>query len=307
MSARSGRLSERQKKKAGYASGAAMNLSEAALLRLNAEKRLHALSDGAPLPRSGTDIRNLVHELEVHQIELEMQNLELRRTKDTLEAANKELEAFNYTVAHDLCSPLSWIGGYTRAVLKHNGDRLDALYRGYLVEVVKYIEKIEQLVGTLLDFSRQTMKPLHLSQVNLSVIVQDIVAELKKTDPDRKAQFHISEGVTAHGNHDLLQIALQNLLSNAWKFSRNQPEVVIEFGTMEIEGKRAYFVRDNGPGFDMVLAKTLFTPFQRLGEIEVNGNGIGLAIVQRIVMRHGGRAWAESEPGKGATFLITLE
>ena len=307
MVARSGRQLERYGRNADHTFEPTFNLSEAAVLHLNAEERLLAQSSEVLSPRSETDINKLVHELEVHQIELEMQNLELRQTKDELEVANKELEAFNYSVAHDLCSPLIWIGGYIRTVLKHNGEQLDSLYRGYLVEVSKGIEKMEQLIETLMDFSRQTIKPIHLTQINLSAIVKGIVDELQTTDPDRTVIFHISEEVVGKGDPNLLRIALQNLLNNAWKFTRNQLEVVIEFGITKDERKMVYFVRDNGPGFDMVLAETLFTPFQQLGEIGVEGNGIGLAIVQRIVMRHGGRVWAESEPGNGATFFFTLE
>ena len=307
MATRSGRQLERFVKNADRTFGPAFNLSEAAMLRLNTDERLLPQSSEVHSPRSETNINKLVHELEVHQIELEMQNLELRQTKAELEVTNKELEAFNYSVAHDLCSPLIWIGGYIRTVLKHNGKHLDSLYRGNLVEVSKGIEKMERHIESLLNFSRQTIKPIHLTQVNLSAIVNDIVDELKMTEPERTVNFHISEGVVGKGDPNLLRIALQNLLNNAWKFTRNQLEVVIEFGITEDERKMDYFVRDNGPGFDMVLAEKLFTPFQRLGEIDVEGNGIGLAIVQRIVMRHGGRVWAESEPGNGATFFFTLE
>jgi light-regulated signal transduction histidine kinase (bacteriophytochrome) len=225
-----------------------------------------------------------------------------------LEAANQDLESFNYSVAHDLHNPLLSIGGYSRVILKQTGDWLDVQHREYLREIIAGVERMEQYIEALLNFSRSTRESLQREPVDLSEIVKSIVAELKQTDPARCVTFRVAEGVMVNSDRNLLRVVVQNLLGNAWKYTSKQQEAVIEFGAMNYSGITACFVRDNGPGFDQAEAEQIFVPFQRLpGVDEFKGFGIGLATVQRIIQRHGGAIWAEAAPRAGATFYFTLE
>ena len=166
---------------------------------------------------------------------------------------------------------------------------------------------MNRLIDALLNFSRLTRVEPRRETVDLSGMAQEVAAELTLTEPARRVTFRIAEGITVNGDANLLRVVLENLLGNAWKYTGMREEAVIEFGVTEIDGKPACFVRDNGPGFDMADAEKLFIPFQRLpGAEEFRGHGIGLATVERIIRRHGGRVWAEGEPGKGATFYFTF-
>jgi light-regulated signal transduction histidine kinase (bacteriophytochrome) len=167
-------------------------------------------------------------------------------------------------------------------------------------------QRMGQLIDDLLNLSRMTRSEMTWETVDLSALAQSVAAELKKTQPERQVEFVIAPGVVANGDAQLLRIAMENLLGNAWKFTEKQPRARIEFGVTQHDGKPAYFVRDNGVGFDMTYVDKLFTPFQRLHPVtEFPGTGIGLALVQRIVHRHGGRVWAEGEVGRGTTFYFT--
>jgi signal transduction histidine kinase len=236
---------------------------------------------------------------------------QIERTREkSLEvaAANQELETFNYSVAHDLRSPLLWIGGYSRSILKHCGDRLEAQYRANLQEIIAGVTRMERHIEALLNFSRVTREDLHREPVDLAELVRIIVAELKRTAPTRQVTFRIAEEVEVNGDRYLLRAVLQNLIGNAWKYTGNQQEAVIEFGVRNHTGSPVCFIRDNGPGFDQAAADKIFIPFQRLpGTVEFEGFGIGLATVQRIILRHGGAIWAEARPGTGATFYFTVE
>jgi PAS domain S-box-containing protein len=264
----------------------------------------------AVVAASGQECHVAIVDISVHRRlveKLEILHTDLAARAAELEASNQKLEAFNYTVAHDLHSPLLWIGGYSRAILKHNGDRLDVQYQEYLRKIFEGVERMERLIEVLLNFSRPTGETLHREPVELGEIVNTIVAELEQTDPARQVIFRITEGVIVNGDRHLLRVILLNLLGNAWKYTCKQQQAIIEFGVIDCGGPPTCFVRDNGSGFDMKFAERLFLPFQRLPGIDVEGHGIGLATVERIVRHHGGRIWAESEPGKGATFLFTLE
>lgn len=224
-----------------------------------------------------------------------------------LEAANRELEAFSYTVAHDLHGPLQWIGGYSRAILKRSGDRLDETCRRYLEEIATGVVRMEQVIEALLDFSRFSRDTLQRQTVDLGEIARAVAADLQKIEPGRAVTFRIAEGVTVSGDRHLLFVVLQNLLGNAWKYTGKQADAVIEFGVQQKRGGSACFVRDNGSGFDPRAAGKIFEPFYRLSEgEEFRGLGIGLATVQRIIQRHGGTVWAEAAPGAGATFYFTI-
>ena len=296
-------------------------LSAAAEMRRRAQDRLPQESPQARPLLTEHERLKLVHEIEIHQIELEMQNEELRLARNELEAvnaalavrtaeletANADLEAFNYTVCHDLRTPLTAINGYCQVVQQLCGNRLNEECRHYIREMYKGTLQMKDLIISLLDFSRVTRVTLFRETVYLSALARELAAELKLTALERRVTFLIAEGIAVNGDAGLLRIVLNNLMGNAWKHSGNMQDTVIEFGVTEVDGKPACFIRDNGPGFDMADAGKLFLPFQRLPGTAIEGSGIGLATVDRIVRRHGGRVWAESEPGKGATFLFTLE
>jgi two-component system NtrC family sensor kinase len=226
---------------------------------------------------------------------------------DELERKNKELEAFSYSVSHDLRAPLRSIDGFSAAVLDGYADKLDTKGRDYLVKVRAAAQRMGQLIDALLQLSKVGRAELHCGSVDLSGLVGMVSEELRQANPDRVVRMLIPGGVVAEGDHHLLRIVLENLLGNAWKFSAGVTEAIIEFGVAHTEGIATYFVRDNGAGFDMAYAEKLFIPFQRLhGQSQFPGTGIGLATVHRIVDRHGGRVWAESAVDHGATFLWTL-
>jgi PAS domain S-box-containing protein len=225
-----------------------------------------------------------------------------------LESANKELEAFSYSVSHDLRRPLTTINGYCQVVLESCGSNLGEQCRGYVREIYDGTLRMNELIDVLLTFSRLAHCELHRETVDLSGMAQAVAAELMLEAPERRVTFRITEGVTVDGDTNLLRVVLGNLLGNAWKYTSNREEARIEFGTAVIGGRRACFVRDNGTGFALSDAGKLFTPFNRLpGSGEFKGHGIGLATVERIIRRHGGQVWAEGEPGKGASFFFTLQ
>jgi PAS domain S-box-containing protein len=236
-----------------------------------------------------------------------LQELVRDRTAD-LEAANRELEAFSYSVSHDLRTPLRAIDGFAQALVEDGGTQLDAKARSDLNRVCSAARRMSQLIDDLLDLARIARLPLERKPVNLSELAQTVAAELKSTAPGRKVKFVIPDGLTAPADPVLAEMVLRNLLGNAWKFTSKHPTARIEFGTMRGSGVPVFFVRDDGVGFDMTYADKLFVPFQRLHtEPEFAGSGIGLAIVQRIVRRHGGRVWFEAEANGGATCWFTLE
>jgi signal transduction histidine kinase len=242
------------------------------------------------------------------ELEIRKLNYELNKHVLGLEAANRELESFAYSVSHDLRTPLRSIDGFTHAIQEEYGDRLDETGQGYLQRVRAAAGKMGQLIDALLNLSRLTRGELNRTSVNLSALAGMIADDLQKTSPGREVRFVIAEGAVAEGDPVMLRAALENLLGNAWKFTGKCNSALVEFGVTTNDGEQAYFVRDNGAGFDMAYAKKLFTAFQRLHTAdEFPGIGIGLATVQRIIHRHGGRIWAEGKPDKGATFYFTLQ
>jgi len=232
---------------------------------------------------------------------------ELRQYAAQLEAANAELDAFAYSVSHDLRAPLRGIDGFSQALLEDYQARLDDTGRGYLRRVRAGTQRMAQLIDDLLALSRVTRAEFRRERLDLSGLAETTAAELRRSTPRRDVEFVIAPGITVDGDARLLQIVLENLLGNAWKYTGKCARARIEFGVSRQDGKVSYYVRDNGAGFDMTYASKLFGAFQRLhtsGEFE--GTGIGLATVQRIVHRHGGRVWAEGAVGQGATFYFTL-
>jgi PAS domain S-box-containing protein len=228
------------------------------------------------------------------------------RTAD-LSAANEELEAFAYSVSHDLRAPLRGIDGFSQAVLEEYSESLDETGRDYLMRLRSASQRMGHLIDDMLSLSRVSRVELDKERVDLSAIATSLAVELQEREPDRQVKFVIADGLVAQGDFRFLSIVLENLLSNAFKFTSTRATARIEFGCEAVDGEDAYFVRDDGVGFDMAYADQLFTPFQRLHtEAEFPGSGIGLATIRRVVARHDGRAWAYGELDRGATVYFTL-
>lgn len=243
---------------------------------------------------------------EVQRLNAELEERVRRRTAQ-LEQANRELEAFSYSVSHDLRAPLRAMDGFSRIIIEEYGDQLDREANRYLDRIIAASARMERLIDDMLKLSRIGRSSMRLVTVDLSALVAGILDKLREADPQRQADFAVEAGLTVEGDAGLLAIALENLLGNAWKYSREQSRAHIQFGHARAEGQPVYFVRDNGTGFDMSHASRLFAPFHRLhAPADFEGSGIGLAIVQRIIQRHGGRIWADSRPGCGAVFHFTL-
>ncbi|MFZ3137688.1 MAG: PAS domain S-box protein [Thermodesulfovibrionales bacterium] len=248
-----------------------------------------------------------ITELKQAEEEISELNAMLQRRALELEAINKELEAFSYSVSHDLRAPLRSIDGFSQALLEDYFEKLDGEGRDYLQRIRRASQHMGQLIDDLLNLSRVARNEMHQDLVDLSELVRTIASDLQTARGDRIVKFIIEEGVMVKGDARLLTILLENLIGNAWKFTGKTSDSIIQFGVIQYEGKQAYFIRDNGAGFDMTYANKLFGAFQRLHtQAEFPGTGIGLAIVYRIVQRHGGKVWAEGEAGKGATFYFTL-
>ena len=224
-----------------------------------------------------------------------------------LQSANQELEAFSYSVSHDLRAPLRHINGFSQALLEDYGDKLDEVGKGYLHDVRGASQQMGHLIDDVLQLARVTRSEMHREVVNLSELAHSVVGDLQKGEVGRRATFYIEEGLLTRGDNRLLRIMLSNLLGNAWKFSSKREGAEIAFGKTHQDGEACYFVRDNGAGFDMTYVDKLFGAFQRLHTVdEFDGTGIGLATVQRVVRRHGGRVWAQGAVDQGAIFYFTI-
>src|SRR5229473_489934 len=233
---------------------------------------------------------------------------ETERRNAELIAVNKELESFSYSVSHDLRAPLRAIDGFSLALLEDCQDRLGPAEKEHLQRVRAAAARMGQLIDDMLQLARTARCEMVHQSVDLSSLAQEIASQLQKSEPKRQARFVIAPGLTVQGDCGLLRIVLENLLGNAWKFTSRQPDARVELGSRRRDTQEVYFVRDNGVGFDMRYADKLFGAFQRLhGVSEFPGTGVGLATVQRIIHRHGGRVWAEGAVGQGATFYFILE
>ena len=256
---------------------------------------------------------NMLEDLSDAQAKIQMLNAELEarvelRTAE-LVVANKNLEAFTYSVAHDLRSPLRALSGYGEALAEDYGDRLDETGRWFIERIQAATERMSALIDDLLLLAQVSRSEISLGPVDLSTEVADIAAGLQSGEPGRRVRFAIQNGVWVNADRTLIRTVLQNLVENAWKYTSKHDGAIIEFGTTTAEdGRVCCYVRDNGVGFDPAFTGKLFQPFQRLHAVtDFPGTGIGLASVRRIVERHGGHAWAEGAVGRGATFYFTLD
>jgi light-regulated signal transduction histidine kinase (bacteriophytochrome) len=229
------------------------------------------------------------------------------QTTAQLEASNQELEAFAYSVSHDLRSPLRAIDGFSKALLEDYGDQIDAEGQDYFARIRHNVNRMGLLIDDLLRLSRVSRSEMAYEVVNLSELVQAKIAELQAVDPNRDVEAIVAPNLTAWADATLIRVIIENLLENAWKFTSHHPKACIEFGQTQVNELSAYFIRDDGAGFDMAFADMLFGVFQRLHNTdEFPGTGIGLATVQRAIHRHGGIVWAEGAVEQGATVYFTL-
>ena len=261
------------------------------------------------LRREGEEIRH-VHLIEslVNLIKSEIYRRQAEQSNIKLKSMIKELEAFTYSVSHDLRAPLRAVKGFSRALM----EDFEEVPREELIEYVKRIfdssEKMNRLISNLLKLSRLSQKSIHPQEINLSRLAEETAEELRQQYPRHDVKLIIEPGMIVYGDPQLLRVALNNLLENAWKFTEKSNSPKIEIGAFRRKERLIYFVRDNGPGFNMDYKDKLFQPFQRLhSDREFSGTGIGLATVDRIIRRHGGSIWGESPPGQGGVFYFTLD
>ncbi len=249
--------------------------------------------------------RQLAQE-EVDRLNAELEERVNERTAQ-LELLNNELEAFSYSVSHDLRAPLRNINSFSKSLLIDYANVLDAEGQELLQDIRTATIRMGNLIEDLLNLSRVTRSEMVITTVNLSELANTIIQKFRKAKPDRSVTISIQDEMITQGDNSLLELVLENLLGNAWKFTEKQPDPYVEFGCVEQNNEDVYFVRDNGAGFNMKYSNKLFNPFQRLHKAsDFEGTGIGLATVRRIISRHGGRVWAEGQVGEGATFYFTL-
>lgn len=267
-----------------------------ATVRASLETVRNILGSGTQTEETNSQI------MQLEQLEQLLLDQEIR-----LDSVNKVLEEFNYSVAHELCAPLRRISGFTREIKQRCSDGLDLDGINCLDRILESSQQMNELIDALMQISQLSHVEVHRDSVKLSEIVSEVADELIGSVPERVAVFAIQPQLRASGDAGLLKIAMRKLLSNAWKYTNHKEPALIEFGAFELGTEQAFYVRDNGVGFDMSEYRRLFHPFQRLHDASVfTGHGIGLTAVKRIIDRHGGRVWAEGTRGQGATFYFTL-
>lgn len=269
------------------------------------------LTDVTRIKTSEEALRRSETELKAARDQLTRQAEDLGRVvaqrTSRLTQVNEELESFTYSASHDLRAPLRKVAGFIQAVTELNDGRLDDESMGYLSKARAAMVGMNELIDDMLALAGVVQRELHHEEVDLAALAAEILEELRKTEPGRRVEIRIKPRMLVRGDTHVLRIALRNLVDNAWKFTRLRPDARIRVGSITREGKPIFFVRDNGAGFDMTYVGKIFKPFERLHRMEdFPGTGVGLAIVKRAVQRHGGRVWARSSPGRGATFFFTL-
>lgn len=273
--------------------------------------RVEDVTEFVRLKNIGSEVRTRAEKMEAEVYlraqEVAEANRHLARLAAQLESSNQELESFSYSVSHDLRAPLRVIDGFSLALLEDYGASLPGEGQDLLARVRQQAQRMAQLIEDLLEFSRLGRKPLDVTSVDLAALVQAVVQELQQADADRTVAVTVAPLPPAMGDRALLRQVLTNLIGNAFKFTRQRPDARVEIGSRDDNGERVYYVRDNGAGFDMQYASKLFGVFQRLHPAaDFEGTGVGLALVQRIIHRHGGRVWGEGQVNEGATFSFTL-
>ncbi|WP_158821499.1 ATP-binding protein [Granulicella sp. S156] len=282
----------------------AVSLLDILLIAAAFEQLVRAHRSHLQIAEDAASIEALNNELT--RVNTELEGRVEERTQELAES-NQELEAFSYSVSHDLRAPLRTIDGFSLALMEDFSDKLNDEGLDYIARIRNGVQRMGMLIDSLLQLSRVTRSEVHRERVDISQLAKLVFDELTASDHDRAIVFVAQPGVLAQADPRLVRIALENLIGNAWKFTSRTPEGRIEFGSDVREGRTVYFIRDNGAGFDMQYVDRLFTAFQRLhGDRDFKGSGIGLATVSRIIRRHQGSIWAESELGNGATFFFTL-
>lgn len=320
--AEKGRLDDTQKALINILEDSA---GEQALLGATQRAILNILDDSADEKEALADtqraVLNILDDFDIEKRKVEQANADLRseiaeraraeealrHAKAAVEEASHELEAFSYSVAHDLRAPLRSIDGFSQALLDDFAEKLDDEGKKYLGYVRESAQHMAQLIDDLLSLSRVSRADLHRAPIDLAVIARTVFTNLQRDQPERTVEFVTPDAMAGRGDPRLIGIVLENLIGNAWKFTSKREHARIEFGGTREAGVSIYFIRDNGAGFDMAYADKLFAVFQRLHlASEFEGTGIGLATVHRVIRRHGGRIWAEGEVGRGAAFYFTL-
>jgi len=273
---------------------------------LDLEQRVHDRT--AKLAEANTELTREIRDRQRVEEDMCKVNVDLLQRTTQLESSNKELEAFSYSVSHDLRAPLRGIDGFSQAVLDDYGDKLDDTGKQYLQRVREASQRMAKLIDAMLNLAQLIRAELIFESVDLSAIGRSVVSDLSKADSERQVEIVVADNLRTTADPDLTRVVLENLLGNAWKFSNHEEFARIELGMTYHYSQPVFFVRDNGVGFDMTYVDKLFGAFQRLHAMsEFQGIGIGLATVHRIILRHGGRIWADASVGKGATFFFTLE
>ncbi len=288
----------------GTAAFEALHMSKDGLVILTEVNARSVVIGGTPLIIS--TCRDITERKKAEE-EIKRLNQHLLVRNENLEFANKELESFVYSVSHDLRGPLRAIFGFSEMMMRDIADKLDEKGKRYFSRILDGTEKMSCLIDDLLNLSRISRQEIQRKSIDLSDMASSIITDLRETHPGRSVEVDIKEGLTVFADPGLIEIVLSNLIGNAWKFTGKTEHARVEFGTIEQDGKIAYYVRDNGAGFDQKHAGKMFSPFHRLhSETEFKGTGIGLAIVDRVISRHGGKVWAEGIEGKGAAIYFTL-